>query len=200
LSSFWFIIKQQLTIEEISIFSNSSHLEWRAELSDTILKWEYPRTIPAKFGLIWFSSFREEDLNVIFYKNMPNLHNRYKSAERKISQKNPEYMLNYSFPCSCSKNLSWFRFIIKQQWTIEEISIFSKSSHLKWRAGLSDTILKGTHPRTIPAKFGLIWFRGFRGEDLNVKVYNVRQTPSELKKMAKRNKLEQGNQTFTIFQ
>jgi hypothetical protein len=64
----------------------------------------------------------------------------------------------------------------------------------------SDTILKGTHPRTIPAKFGLIWFRGFRGEDLNVKVYNVRQTPSELKKMAKRNKLEQGNQTFTIFQ
>jgi hypothetical protein len=24
------------------------------------------------------------------------------SAERKISQKNPEYMLNYSLPCSCS--------------------------------------------------------------------------------------------------
>ena len=47
-------------------------------------------------------------------------------------------------------------------------------SHLKWRAGLSDTILKGTHPRTIPARFGLIWFRGFRGEDLNVKVYDGR--------------------------
>jgi hypothetical protein len=46
--------------------------------------------IPARFGLIWFSGFREEDLNVIFYQNMPNLHNRYKSAERKISQKNPE--------------------------------------------------------------------------------------------------------------
>jgi hypothetical protein len=29
------------------------------------------------------------DLNVIFYQNMPNLHNRYISAERKISQKNP---------------------------------------------------------------------------------------------------------------
>jgi hypothetical protein len=28
------------------------------------------------------SSFRGEDLNVIFYQNMPNLHNRYKSAER----------------------------------------------------------------------------------------------------------------------
>jgi hypothetical protein len=41
-----------------------------------ILKWDYPRTIPAKFGLIWFSGFRGEDLNVIFYQNMPNLHNR----------------------------------------------------------------------------------------------------------------------------
>jgi hypothetical protein len=27
---------------------------------------------------------------------MPNLHNRYKSAERKILQKNLEYMLNNS--------------------------------------------------------------------------------------------------------
>jgi hypothetical protein len=58
----------------------------------------YPRTIPARFGLIWFSGFRGKDLNVIFYQNMPNLHNRYKSAERKISHKNPEYMLNYSLP------------------------------------------------------------------------------------------------------
>jgi hypothetical protein len=38
---------------------------------------------PARFGLIWFSGFRGEDLNVIFYQNMPNLHNRYISAERK---------------------------------------------------------------------------------------------------------------------
>jgi hypothetical protein len=34
--------------------------------------------------LIWFSGFRGEDLNVIFYQNIPNLHNRHKSAERKI--------------------------------------------------------------------------------------------------------------------
>ena len=40
---------------------------------------------PPKFALIWFSGFRGEDLNVILYQNMPNLHNRYKSAERKIS-------------------------------------------------------------------------------------------------------------------
>ena len=56
----------------------------------------YPRTIPAKFGLIWFSGFREEDLNVIFYQNMSNLHNQYKSAERKIPQQ------NYLLQCSCS--------------------------------------------------------------------------------------------------
>ena len=37
-------------------------------------------------------------------------------------------------------------------------------------------ILKETHPRTIPARFGLIWFRGFRGEYLNVKVYDVQRT------------------------
>ena len=150
MSSFWLIIKQQSTIEEISIFSNNSHLEWRAGLSDTTLKGTHPGTIPARLGLIWFNGFKGKDLKVIFYQNTPNLHNWYKSAERKISQKNPEYMLNYSFPCSCSKYLSSFRFIIKQQWTIEKMSIFSNSSHLEC---LSDTILKGTHPRTIPARF-----------------------------------------------
>jgi hypothetical protein len=54
------------------IFIHGIHLEWRAGLSDTILKGTHPETIPARFGLIWFSSFRGEDLNVIFYQNMPN--------------------------------------------------------------------------------------------------------------------------------
>ena len=40
------------------------------------------RDPPPQFALIWFSGFRGEDLNVIFNQNMPNLHNRYKSAER----------------------------------------------------------------------------------------------------------------------
>jgi hypothetical protein len=57
-----------------------------------LLKIEISSIVHARFGVIWFSGFRGEDLNVIFYQNMPNLHNRYKSAERKISQKNPEYM------------------------------------------------------------------------------------------------------------
>jgi hypothetical protein len=58
--------------------------------STHILGFDHPRTIPAKFALIWFSSFRGEDLNVIFYQNMSNLYNWYKSVERKISHKNPE--------------------------------------------------------------------------------------------------------------
>jgi hypothetical protein len=51
----------------------------------SILKGNHPGTTPARFGLIWFSGLRGEDLNVIFYQNMPHLHNRYISAKRKIS-------------------------------------------------------------------------------------------------------------------
>jgi hypothetical protein len=40
--------------------------------------------------------------------------------------------------------------------TTKEISILSNSSHFEWGAGLSDTLLKGDHPRTIPAKFALM--------------------------------------------
>ena len=57
------------------------------------LKETHPGTIPARFGLIWFSGFWGEDLNVIFYQDMSNVHNRYKSDERNISQKNPEFIL-----------------------------------------------------------------------------------------------------------
>ena len=103
---FWHILALNRAVffpfEEIYIFSNGDHLGYRTALTDTILKGTHPGTIPARLGLIWFSGFRREDLNMTFYQNMPNLHNWYISAERKISQKNPEYMLNYSLPCSCS--------------------------------------------------------------------------------------------------
>ena len=36
----------------------------------------------------------------------------------------------------------------------EIIITLKNSSHLEWRVGLSDTILKGTHPGTIYARFG----------------------------------------------
>jgi hypothetical protein len=72
LGTFRLKIKQFWPFEEISIFSNGGHLEWRAGMSDIILKGTHPGTIPARFSLIWFSGFRREDLNVIFYQNMPN--------------------------------------------------------------------------------------------------------------------------------
>jgi hypothetical protein len=60
-------------------------------------------------------------------------------------------MLKSSSLCLYSSNLGTFWLKIEQFWPFEEISILSNSSHLEWRAGLSDTILKGTHPGTIPA-------------------------------------------------
>jgi hypothetical protein len=68
--------------------SNSGHLEWSAGLLDTILKGAHPGTIPARFGLIWFSGFRGEDLNVIFYQNR----NLKKSSPLKLlSQYQPNF-------------------------------------------------------------------------------------------------------------
>jgi hypothetical protein len=53
----------------ISHFNLLLRNHW-ANCSQT-LKGTHPRTIPARFSLIWFSGFRGEDLNVIFYQNMP---------------------------------------------------------------------------------------------------------------------------------
>jgi hypothetical protein len=44
--------------------------------------------------------------------------------------------------------------LIEPFWPFEEISIFSNGGHLGYRAALTDTILKGDHPRIISAKFG----------------------------------------------
>jgi hypothetical protein len=67
--------------QNCSILSqNVPKFELYTALSDTILKGTHPGTIPAMFRLIWLSGFRGEDLNVIFYQNMPDLHNRYISA------------------------------------------------------------------------------------------------------------------------
>ena len=57
---------------------------------------------------------------------MPNLHNRYKSAERKILQKNQEYniklLIAMYLQLKCELILIYNK--LKQQLTIEEISIF----------------------------------------------------------------------------
>jgi hypothetical protein len=70
-------------------------------------------------------------------------------------------MLKSSSLCLYSSNLGTFWLKIEQFWPFEKISIFSNGGHLGWRAWLSDTILKGGHPRTISEKFGLNWLNGF---------------------------------------
>ena len=59
--------------------------------------------------------------------------------------------------------------ILVQMFNVFSIFVFARifcfcynSSHLEWRAGLLDTILKGTHPRTIPGRFSVIWFGRFQ--------------------------------------
>jgi hypothetical protein len=43
---------------------------------------------------------------------------------------------------------------IEQFWPFEEIFILSHGGHLGYRTALTNTILKGVHPRIIFAKFG----------------------------------------------
>ena len=65
---------------------------------------------------------------------------------------------------------------------MEESSMFCNSSHLEWCVRLSDTILKGYHPRTIPAKLSS---EVSEENGLNAKPYDVRRingrTPSDCK-------------------
>ena len=73
-------------------------------------------------------------------------------------------MLKSSSLCLYSSNLGTFWLKIEQFWPFEQISIFSNGGHLGYRTALMDTILKGDHPRIIPAKFGWDWLSSFRGE------------------------------------
>ena len=75
--------------------------------------------------------------------------------------------------CLYSSNLGTFWLKIEQFWPFEELSIFSNGGHLGYRTALTDTILKGTHPGTIPARFDF-FFNAFTGEDLNVIFYFIK--------------------------
>jgi hypothetical protein len=61
--------------------------------------------------------------------------------------------------------LLWNYSAIEQFWPFEEISILSHGGHLGYRTAMTDTSLKGNHPRIISAKFGWDWLSSFRGED-----------------------------------
>jgi hypothetical protein len=63
------------------------------------------------------------------------------------------YRLKYSTLCLIHSNLGTFWLKIEHFWPFEEISIFSHGGHLRYRTALTDTNLKGGHPRVISAKF-----------------------------------------------
>jgi hypothetical protein len=48
----------------------------------------------------------------------------------------------------------YYGIFLEQFWPFEEISIISNGGHLGYKTVLTDTILKGYHPRIISAKFG----------------------------------------------
>jgi hypothetical protein len=89
-------------------------------------------TIPARFGLIWFSGCRGKDLNVIFYQNMPNLHNRYKSAEISALL---QIKMNSNFNCSYMA-MSSLTYILGFSVRYYEIKITSKSFAQKFEPNL----------------------------------------------------------------
>ena len=62
--------------------------------------------------------------------------------------------LKSSSLCLYSSNLGTFWLKIEQFWPFEEISILGNGDHLGYRTALTDTILKGDHPRIISAKLG----------------------------------------------
>jgi hypothetical protein len=149
---------------------------YRANLNQTLLKWflcgplpklcpafkgTHPRTIPAKFGLIWFSGFRGEDLNVIFYQNMPNLHNRYISAERKIwgGMKLKKNLLLWYYWANLNQTLlKWFLC-----GPLPKLCPAFQS--LDRKAEPPYTFLEENHPMTISSKFCSYWANGLRQED-----------------------------------
>ena len=64
-------------------------------------------------------------------------------------------MLKGSSLCLYSSNLGTFWLKIEQFWPFEEISIFSNSSHLEWRAGAVGHNFERDPPRDHPCQ---VWF------------------------------------------
>jgi hypothetical protein len=137
-----------------------------AGLSDPILKGTHPRTIPSRVGFIWFRGLH---LNLLLWNRWTILNQTWKGwslggSLSKLCQTAPPPFKK----TAVTKNRNFFNCLF-----------FSNNSLLEWREELSNTILKGTHPRTIPPRFGVIWFSGFRGEDLNKIFYQNKIFSSE---------------------
>jgi hypothetical protein len=96
--------------------------------------------------ILGWSPFKILSVSTVFYPRWPPLLKIEISSNGQncsiLSQKVPKF------------ELSTFWLKIEQFWPFEEISIFSNGGHLGYSTALTDTILKGDHPRIISAKFG----------------------------------------------
>jgi hypothetical protein len=146
--------------ELFNIYYGCGHLGYRTALTDTILKGNHPRIISAKFGWYWHSSFRGEEF---FFQKVPKFE-LYKHNDELF---NLYYGIFYEL-----WTFAYFDRLCKLEKRGDEIKkksslfIFSHGGHLGYRKALTDTILKGDHPRIISAKFGWDWHSSFRTEDL----------------------------------
>jgi hypothetical protein len=68
-------MKFKKRFEEISIFSNGSHLGYRTAVTDTILKGDHLRIISAKFGemILRWSPFKIVSVSAVLYPRWPPL-------------------------------------------------------------------------------------------------------------------------------
>ena len=80
-------------------------------------------------------------------------------------------MLKSSSLCLYSSNLGTFWRKIEQFWPFEEISIFSNGGHLGYKTVLTDTILKGDHPRIISGTWRFFWLPLFESSSWLDKIH-----------------------------
>ena len=157
LDNFWLKIGQFWPFEEISIFSKGGHLGYRTAVTDTTLKGSFQQS------LVEIGSVVSEEKNFFYFIppffKLPFWVKIFKSSK---FIKNPVIyviiLLQFKF------GHFWLK--TKQFWPFEKNSIFCNGGHLRFRTALTDTILKGIHPRIISAKFGWDRLSSFRGENL----------------------------------
>jgi hypothetical protein len=130
-----------------------------------------PKDHPCQRWCNLVQQFRRKSIKCDLYQNMPNLHIRYKSLAGMVLGWVP-FKIVSDEPTLHSR---WLLLLKIEISSIVHCCFIINQNELKFNC----SYMKGTHPRTIPARFGLIWFRGYKGEDLNVKVYDVRRMPSD---------------------
>ena len=124
--------------------------------------------IPPPFGKqavgIWRVQKRYPQYGIPIWRLWPNI--------RFLPSTVTETRGSAHWACIAHLTIEWYW----RKFQREIIITLKNSSHLEWTVGLSDTILKGTHPGTIYAKFGSIWPSCFRGEDF----FNISQSEKKI--------------------